>query len=133
VSRASTNAPKPRVVGRPFKKGNPGGPGNPLARRVYELREAFMRPFTPEIMEGLARKAAQMGLNGDMVALKICLDRLLGAPVQQVVMDGAFVHDFSLFERLREYPEVIKTIEAKVIEGHRKKKNGRAPSNGAAH
>ena len=63
--------------GRPFQKGalSPNPNGRPLgARNRSTLAAAALLEGEAE---GLARKAVELGLKGDMTALRICLDRLL--------------------------------------------------------
>ena len=38
-----------------FAKGNPGGPGNPLARRTARLRSALLRTVTPDDIQRVAK------------------------------------------------------------------------------
>ncbi|MFH1419301.1 MAG: hypothetical protein ABII12_13590, partial [Planctomycetota bacterium] len=64
-----------------FAKGNPGGPGNPHARRVAEIRKLLLDAVTDqdvkEICDVLVRKAKE----GDLRAIKELLDRLLGRSI----------------------------------------------------
>ena len=60
---------KPRGV--PFKQGNPGKPRgarNRTTRAVYEMLEGERNRLT--------RKAIDLGLEGNITALRLCLDRL---------------------------------------------------------
>lgn len=61
-----------------FAVGNPGGKGNPYAKRVAELRKAFMDVVGPEHMAGLARATLKKAFSGDMIAMRTLLDRVLG-------------------------------------------------------
>ena len=61
----------PSRRGRPFPAGNPGkasGTRHKATRAVEALLEGEA--------EGLARKAVELALDGDTVALKLCLERL---------------------------------------------------------
>jgi hypothetical protein len=63
--------------GRPFQRGapSPNPSGRPLgARNRSTLAAAALLEGEAE---ALARKAVELGLKGDMTALRICLDRLL--------------------------------------------------------
>src|SRR5205807_1722116 len=51
-----------------FVKGNEGGPGNPFARRVAELRKAAMAAVTPEDMGAIMAIMAQKAKEGDVAA-----------------------------------------------------------------
>src|SRR5918994_7645484 len=58
--------------GKPFERGNPGRPKG--ARHKATLAaEALLDGEA----EGLTRKAVELALGGDTVALRLCLDRLL--------------------------------------------------------
>jgi hypothetical protein len=73
-------APKPAVrdkSGR-FIKGNPGGPGNPFARRVAELRTALLEAATPERMRRLRRALFAQALAGDTAAALVLKYTLVG-------------------------------------------------------
>jgi hypothetical protein len=65
----------PRVRGRPFVKGRSG---NPLGRRLGSRNKATLAAQT--LLDGeaerLTSKAIELALEGDLVALKICLDRI---------------------------------------------------------
>ena len=61
-----------------FLPGNPGGPGNPLAARVHEHRQAVIAAVTPEEVQQVFRVLLDKALAGDVVAAKVLLDRLFG-------------------------------------------------------
>jgi len=63
---------KPR--GRPFPPGNPGKPKGTRSR-ITRAMETLLDGEA----ERLTRKAVEMALAGDTVALRLCLDRLLPA------------------------------------------------------
>ena len=60
-----------------FAVGNPGGPGGPR-RRASELRRAAEDAITPEHVAAMVRKATRMGLEGDLAAMRLVLDRTCG-------------------------------------------------------
>lgn len=78
----STNGRTPR--GR-FARGNPGGPGNPYARRVAWLRAALIDAVTNEDMRDVARVLVARAKDGDVGAIRELLDRTVGKP--QPLMD----------------------------------------------
>ena len=62
--------------GRPFRRGESGNPaGRPIGARhkATILAEALLDGEA----EGLTRKVLEMALAGDMVALRLCLERIL--------------------------------------------------------
>src|SRR5579875_424878 len=68
------------VRGRPFPKGNPG-----RSRGTRRKTTLAMEALLAGEAEALSRKAVELALAGDTVALKLCLDRILpvrkGRPV----------------------------------------------------
>lgn len=87
------DADKPASNGRlpdgRFGLGNPGGRGNPNARKMYELRRALVDAATPKVVAGLGRKLAMLGLQGDVQAAKLYLEYVVGKPPQAVELTGA--------------------------------------------
>lgn len=64
------NAPKTR--GRPFQKGNPGRPRG--SRHKATIAAAILLDGEAE---KLSRKAVELALAGDVLALRLCLERIL--------------------------------------------------------
>lgn len=67
--------------GKPFEKGNPGGPGNPYIKRVAALRKTLLDAVTPEEMERVVRALLNKAQEGDVPAIKELLDRTVGKAV----------------------------------------------------
>lgn len=63
-----------------FGAGNPGGPGNPYARRVAALRTALMDAVTDEDIRAVARALVHQAKAGEVPAIRELLDRLVGKP-----------------------------------------------------
>lgn len=61
-----------KTRGRPFVPGNPGKPKGARSRATIAA-EALLNGEA----EGLTRKAVEMALEGDTVALRLCLERLV--------------------------------------------------------
>ena len=51
-----------------FVEGNPGGPGNPYAKRVGELRTALLDTVTREDMQAVAKALVDAANGGDVAA-----------------------------------------------------------------
>lgn len=64
-----------------FAHGNPGGPGGSRSR-ANELRQAAINAITPEHIEALVRKATRMGLEGNLVAMRLVFERTSGKPIE---------------------------------------------------
>jgi hypothetical protein len=76
----STNGANGRDKAGRFAKGNPGGPGNPLARQAQLLRSALYAAVTPSDVDAIVRAIVAQAKTGDVTAAKLVLDRLLGQP-----------------------------------------------------
>ena len=79
------------VQGR-FTKGNPGGPGNPYAKRVAELRSRLLGAITDEQWDTIARQLIEDAQHVDpeirLVARRELLDRAAGRAVQPVAVSN---------------------------------------------
>ncbi len=71
----STNGRTPRGQ---FAKGNPGGPGNPYAKRVAWLREALLDAVTADDIQAVALALVARAKDGEMAAIRELLDRVIG-------------------------------------------------------
>ena len=63
-----------------FLPGNAGGPGNPYARKVAALRGSVINAVTHEDIEAIINSQVEMAKQGDTVAAKFILERVLGRP-----------------------------------------------------
>ena len=73
-----SNTPEPKTGPTPgrrsngqFAAGNPGGPGNPFARKAAHFKKIFQKVATDDEIRALARKLLEMGLEGDKHAAKL--------------------------------------------------------------
>lgn len=95
----ATDRPSPNGYNRDnrgrFAEGNPGGPGNPLAKRTAEVKQAFLNAVTPDDVGDIARKLVEQAKAGDTVAARIVLDRILGRDSQpiELALSPAENHD----------------------------------------
>src|SRR5262249_48282926 len=68
----TTTVPTPSANGHEangrFAKGNPGGPGNPHARKMAALRKAFLDAVTDEDMMEVTRAVLAKAKGGDLAA-----------------------------------------------------------------
>lgn len=65
-----------------FASGNPGGPGNPYAKRVGELRSALIEAVTPKDIAAIARRLVAEAKAGNVPAIREVLDRTIGRPLE---------------------------------------------------
>jgi hypothetical protein len=102
-STPSINGSTGRTSAGRFAAGNNGGPGNPHARRVARLRAALLRAVTPEDLTAVVTALLTQAKAGDVQAAKELLQRLLGPPVAEDIV-----------ERLRVLEETMVGYEQRV-------------------
>lgn len=61
-----------------FKKGNPGGPGNPFQNKTAKLRAALIQAVSEEDIQKVMQELVKKAKLGDVVAAREVLDRTLG-------------------------------------------------------
>ena len=61
-----------------FAKGNPGGPGNPHAKRVAWLRAALLEAVSKDDLRAIARTLVKKAKGGDLPAIRELLNRVIG-------------------------------------------------------
>lgn len=112
-TRSITTHPSPngRTPRGHFAKGNPGGPGNPYARRTAALRSALLDAVTEADIRAVALTLVARAKDGDMAAIRELLDRLIGkAALQQA--------DSIELEPLQALTDVQLQAVARTIMGH---------------
>ena len=87
MDRPSTNGGNGRDARGRFAKGNPGGPGNPQARKVAALRSTLLRTVTQKDMREVTRAMMDKAKGGDVAAAKLLLGYLVGQPPAAIVVD----------------------------------------------
>ncbi|OPZ98886.1 MAG: hypothetical protein BWY71_01136 [Planctomycetes bacterium ADurb.Bin412] len=65
-----------------FTKGNGGGPGNPFAQQVAELRKTLLTAVTPKDLQAVVKALLNQAKEGNIAAVRELLSRLLGPPVE---------------------------------------------------
>jgi len=70
-----------------FTTGNHAAQGNPLARRIGQLRSALVGAVTVEDMVAIARKLVEQARGGDVLAMRLLLERTIGKPVELDVIE----------------------------------------------
>ena len=75
-----------------FGVGNPGGPGNPHARRVAALRTALMDAVTNDDIRAVAKALVKRARTGEVPAIRELLDRLVGKPTDRAEQGHATIN-----------------------------------------
>ena len=81
-----TNPPS-HVNGR-FAPGNKCGQGNPLHKRMAQLRKQLVKAITPQDIFDIGEKLKAMALAGDTQAARLLLDHVLGKAPQHIELSG---------------------------------------------
>ena len=117
---AAVQAPKPPTEGRDaggrFAVGNRLGKGNPHARRMAALRQAFLSVATEERMKALGEKLYAAAIGGDWQAAKLFLLFVVGRPADAVDPDAL---DRDEWKQSQEWPHPADVFAAfgKVVFG----------------
>lgn len=107
MSRPSANGENGRAgsrdAGGRFAKGNPGGPGNPYARRVARLRSLMLEAVSDDDLKAIVAALVQQAKAGDLAAAREVLNRCTGKPgyIEQADPDRVDLHEGEL-QRLRD-------------------------------
>jgi hypothetical protein len=107
----STNGAAPTTNGHDqrgrFTKGNPGGPGNPFARRVAALRSALVASIGPDDIAAVARGLLARAKDGNVPAAKLLLAYSLGKPTPAPDPDRL---DHDEWQRFRETAGLMEEV-----------------------
>ena len=105
AAQPSTNGngdPAPSANGRDnlgrFAPGNPGGPGNPFARHVAELRKAMAHAVPKEMLEAIMLKMAHLALEGNVAAAKFVAAYSVGQPLAGKNPDRTDIEEWQLLK-----------------------------------
>ena len=96
MSKPSSNGTSGRNSNGQFAKGNPGGPGNPYARRVARLRATLLDAVGENGLADIVQGMITAAKGGDVAAAKLLLSYLLGKPVESVEPDYVEIHERQL-------------------------------------
>lgn len=97
----SPNGDNGRERNGQFSKGNPGGPGNPQARRVAQLRKAMLDAVTPEDFATIVANLVKLAKAGDLAAVKELFNRTLGTAVPADVLVRIEELENALIEKVK--------------------------------
>jgi hypothetical protein len=79
-----------------FAVGNAGGPGNPFARQVAQLRRALVDAFTEQDMQRVARQLIEQAAAGDVPSARLLFSYTLGQPAAPVDPDTLDQHEWAI-------------------------------------
>jgi hypothetical protein len=104
-----------RDAGGRFTKGNPGGPGNPFARRTAALRKAMVEAVSEEDICEIVQVMKKKAKEGDVAAAKLVLSYVVGRPAEAANPDSLDEDEMRQYLRqpaLAEgMPGVLRTID----------------------
>lgn len=97
----STNGLNGRDIAGRFQPGNPGGPGNPHAKRVAALRTATLEVVSDEDMRAIVGKLVDLAKAGNVPAAREVLDRCLGKILEPDLLERLSMLEEQLAARIR--------------------------------
>ena len=97
-----------------FAPGNPGGPGNPFARRVAELRKVLLQAVSEEDLRVVAEQLVVKAKMGDLAATKLLFQYVLGKPAATVDPDAVDVEEVALYRRAPLHGEVTDVVAGRM-------------------
>jgi hypothetical protein len=97
-----------------FTAGNGGGPGNPFARRVAALRKVLLETVTDDELRIVAGQLMVKAKFGDLAAIKLLFQYVLGKPAATVDPDTLDVQEVDLFRRAPVHGEVNEVLTARM-------------------
>ena len=97
MSDSPESAPKrDRETNGQFAAGNRGGPGNPFARQVAELRQEILDRLTGEKAGAIADTLIARAEGGDVAAARLLFQYALGKPAKAIEPDRVEVDEHHL-------------------------------------
>jgi hypothetical protein len=96
--------------------GNAGGPGNPFARRVAQLRAVLLETVTDEELRIVAGQLMVKAKFGDLAAIKLLFQYVLGKPATTVNPDAVNVEEVELYRRAPKHATMQEILKGRVPE-----------------
>ena len=97
----SPNGANGRDAAGRFAKGNPGGPGNPYAKKAGQLRSAMMKAVTPAAMRNIVQKLIELAQDGNVQVAREVIDRCVGKPFEADLLERIEQLELLVKERQR--------------------------------
>ena len=84
------NEPSPngRSLDGRFAAGNQAAAGNPINRRMKELRRALLDSASPEDVKEVGKTLLELATGGDVQAARVWLEFVIGKPPQALEVSG---------------------------------------------
>jgi hypothetical protein len=103
-----------------FTKGNAGGPGNPYARQTARIRSALIERVSEEDMIVIADALVLRARNGELAAIKLLFQYVIGKPTAAVNPDTVDIEEFNQIyvpqkKMLGEFQEAMNTLPPKLL------------------
>lgn len=89
-------------------KGNPGGPGNPFAAQVQELRCAVFAEVGADNMRKIIKAHVELAIAGNVESARMIVDRCLGRPKETVEVKVGL---FSILAEVKTMAEAARMTE----------------------
>ena len=107
MKKPTTNGSNGRKSNGQFAKGNPGGPGNPFARRTARLRATLLDAVGEDGLSEIIQELVSAAKGGDVQAAKLVLSYTLGKPVDAIHPDSLDVHEQELQRQMPRNPSSL--------------------------
>ena len=88
MSNPTPNGSNGRGPDGRFLAGNPGGPGNPHAKKVAQLKSALLRAVSTRDLRAIIKKLIEQATAGDVQAAKVVLEWSVGKPKQDICVEA---------------------------------------------
>jgi hypothetical protein len=107
---ASDQAKNGRDTKGRFARGNPGGPGNPFTRQLAALRKELVNFFHEERIKELAFILFEKAARGDMAAMKLVFQYVIGKPQPAVDPDRVDVDEWQKMQERSRPPAEMSQV-----------------------
>ena len=97
-----------------FARGNPGGPGNPFARRVAALRKVIIDNVSEEDLPAITEALKAKAKGGNVAAAKLLLAYAIGKPASLPDPDRLDGHELAHFKEKVETVEQVQELAKEV-------------------
>jgi hypothetical protein len=114
ASANGSNAKQEQKNGRDasgrFAPGNPGGPGNPYARKVAELRKEMVNFVSVDDLKHVVFAIKMKAERGDVAAAKLLFQYVLGKPLPAVDPDRLDVDEWQKLQEQARPPREMSAV-----------------------